>query len=131
MLFVLSSLVSPICLAEESGYKEPSIGLAEFQRSCAVCHGLNAKGNGVMADTLKRTPADLTTLSKRNGGQFPHEKVYQTIEGLDDLAAHGTRDMLIWGQEYKREARRNFENEFLYARGRMFELIFYLESIQE
>lgn len=129
--FLLSNIIALPGFAEEPVSETSPIGQAEYKRSCAVCHGLDAKGNGVMADSLKKNPADLTTLSIRNGGQFPHQRVYETIEGIDQLAAHGSREMPAWGEKYRKEAHLNSEDEFLYFRGLMFELIIYLQSIQE
>ena len=45
----------------------------------------------------KKTPANLTELTQRNGGKFPQLKVYGTIKGENETAAHGTRDMPMWG----------------------------------
>jgi cytochrome c553 len=72
-----------------------------FDTYCAVCHGKEAKGNGQAASSLAKTPADLTRISARNGGKFPDTKVKRYIEGLDEVAAHGTRDMPMWGDLFK------------------------------
>jgi mono/diheme cytochrome c family protein len=69
-----------------------------FREYCAACHGTEGKGNGPAAPALKTVPADLTRISARNGGQFPVVKVRRYIEGLDELPAHGSRDMPVWGQ---------------------------------
>jgi hypothetical protein len=50
---------------------------------------------------LKKPASDLTTLSKKNGGVFPFARVFETIEGTHELKAHGTREMPIWGREYR------------------------------
>ena len=68
-----------------------------FKEYCAVCHGNDAKGSGPAADALKRRPADLTQLSRKNGGTFPELHVMNYIKGQDVVAAHGSRDMPIWG----------------------------------
>ena len=128
---ILSYIIALPSHADDLTNEVSPIGLAEYKRSCAVCHGLDAKGDGVMANSLKKNPTDLTILSKRNDGQFPHQKVYQTIEGLDQLAEHGTREMPIWGEKYRKEARLKSDNEHIYLRGRMFELMIYLQSVQE
>lgn len=72
-----------------------------FDTYCAVCHGKEAKGNGPAAASLTKVPADLTKISARNGGKFPEVKVRRYIEGLDEVPAHGTRDMPIWGDLFK------------------------------
>lgn len=71
---------------------------AMFREYCAPCHGTGGRGNGPAAAALKTVPADLTTLSARNGGKFPDVRVRRYIEGLDEISAHGSRDMPIWGQ---------------------------------
>jgi len=68
-----------------------------FDSYCAVCHGKEAKGNGPAAKALAKVPADLTRISARNGGKFPDVRVRRYIEGLDEVAAHGSRDMPMWG----------------------------------
>lgn len=71
---------------------------AMFREYCAPCHGVTGKGNGPAAPALKSVPADLTMLSARNGGKFPDRRVRRYIEGLDELSAHGSRDMPVWGK---------------------------------
>jgi mono/diheme cytochrome c family protein len=69
-----------------------------FREYCASCHGVTGKGNGPAAAALKSVPADLTMLSARNGGKFPDTRVRRYIEGLDEISAHGSRDMPVWGK---------------------------------
>jgi mono/diheme cytochrome c family protein len=68
-----------------------------FDTYCAVCHGKEGKGNGPAALSLKKAPADLTKISERNAGSFPEVRVKRYIEGADEVAAHGSRDMPVWG----------------------------------
>ena len=79
----------------------PGDAKAMFANYCASCHGLDAKGTGPAAPALKKVPADLTKISARNGGTFPEVKVKRYIEGLDEVAAHGSRDMPMWGRLFK------------------------------
>ena len=79
----------------------PGDAKAMFENYCASCHGLDAKGTGPAALALKKLPADLTKISARNGGAFPEVKVKRYIEGLDEVAAHGSRDMPMWGRLFK------------------------------
>jgi mono/diheme cytochrome c family protein len=65
---------------------------------CAVCHGTDGKGGGPAASALKTPPADLTMLSKNNGGKYPALKVTSTIRGgPSNLPAHGSKEMPVWG----------------------------------
>lgn len=83
--------------------RKPDAGKFEFQASCASCHGVAGKGDGPVAAQLKKPPSDLTQLAKNNGGVFPSARVYEVIEGAD-VASHGTREMPVWGWEYKVQA---------------------------
>ena len=75
----------------------PASGHEMFTTYCAVCHGKAGKGDGPAATALKKTPANLTELTQRNGGKFPELRVYGTIKGEVETPAHGSRDMPIWG----------------------------------
>jgi cytochrome c553 len=68
-----------------------------FDSYCAVCHGKDGKGTGPAAKALAKAPADLTKISARNKGTFPDTQVRRYIQGLDEVAAHGSRDMPMWG----------------------------------
>jgi mono/diheme cytochrome c family protein len=46
-------------------------GKGLYREFCAVCHGVNLKGDGPAAEALKQAPTDLTTIAKRNGRRFP------------------------------------------------------------
>lgn len=72
-------------------------GLEMYKSYCAVCHGLDGKGNGPAADALKVPPTNLTTLSKNNGGKYPSMKVSGSIRGDATVPAHGSKDMPVWG----------------------------------
>ncbi len=78
-----------------------SNGAAMYQSYCVSCHGLDATGSGPAAKALTKAPADLTRISARNGGQFPEVRVKRYIEGADEIAAHGSRDMPIWGSLFR------------------------------
>jgi len=68
-----------------------------YKTYCAVCHGTDGKGNGPAVEALKVPPGDLTTLATKNGGKYPGLKVSAIIRGEEVLAAHGSKDMPIWG----------------------------------
>ncbi|PWU10418.1 MAG: hypothetical protein C5B51_04255 [Terriglobia bacterium] len=79
----------------------PLDGKVMFHEYCAVCHGENAQGNGPAADALKKAPADLTQISRKNSGKFPEIRVMRVIKGDDELAAHGNRAMPVWGTIFR------------------------------
>ena len=85
----------------DNGYVEKGHKL--FRQYCASCHGLDAKGNGPVAASLKTPPADLTVLQKK-GEKFPTDRVMTIIDGeqTDRIEAHGTNKMPVWGTEFRR-----------------------------
>ena len=76
----------------------PASGAEMFTSYCAACHGKDGKGTGPAADALKVPATNLTTLASKNGGKYPSMKVSSVIRGEDVLAAHGSRDMPVWGK---------------------------------
>lgn len=80
--------------------EDADVGKAEYQSSCASCHGADGKGKGPVSGQLKSPPSDLTLLARNNGGSFPEAAVYETISGSKTVAAHGTREMPIWGERF-------------------------------
>lgn len=73
----------------------------DYLQYCAECHGAEGRG----AQPEKRAvpgyvSVDLTQISKRNGGEFPRQKVYDEIEGRQRIAAHFHGDMPRWGTRY-------------------------------
>jgi len=75
----------------------PASGAEMYKTYCAVCHGTDGKGNGPAAEALKTPPSDLTTLASRNEGKYPSLKIAAIIRGEAVLAAHGSKEMPIWG----------------------------------
>ena len=46
------------------------VGKLEYGSNCASCHGITGKGDGVLKPWLTKSPSDITTLAKKNGGVF-------------------------------------------------------------
>jgi mono/diheme cytochrome c family protein len=105
-------------------------GKSEYESSCASCHGASGKGDGALRQHLVTAPADLTTLAKRNGGVFPSQRVWETIDGRTSavIGPHGSREMPIWGNVYQSEDTRPHG---WYVRNRIASLLDYLARIQE
>ena len=97
-----------------------------FQFYCSTCHGREAKGDGPVASTLKRRPPDLTTIARRNGGQFPSEAIVRLVTGDDQPdGSHGSREMPVWGPIF-----RSLEPHDRLTRIRIENVVGYIESIQ-
>lgn len=100
-------------------------GVDLFNQYCAVCHGKDAKGGGPAASALKKTPSDLTRITRLNNGTFPELKVMEAIEGLNTTAAHGTAEMPIWGTLLT-----GIQHDEMMGKMRVFALMKYIEQIQ-
>lgn len=113
------------------------LGKREYENSCAFCHGKDGKSTGAINDLLKKSPADLTTLAKKNKGVFPFDRVYAVIDGREIITAHGDRDMPAWGDRYNSDSVKAAEyymdvpyDAEMFTRSRILSLIDYLNRIQ-
>lgn len=113
-----------LAAAGEAGSEIEDFGRELYLRHCAACHGSDGTGGGPAAAALKTAPSDLTRISQRHDGKFPDREVRRVIDGERPFAAHGSRDMPIWGREF-----RDLHGE-RETKARLFALGGYLKSIQ-
>ena len=97
-------------------------GSADYQVFCASCHGASAKGDGTLAGSLRKRPADLTQLAKKHDGVYPADAVFTAIEG-----GHEKNDMPAWAAVLER-SQESLGPEA--ARARIRSLVNYLETLQ-
>ncbi|HZO80091.1 MAG TPA: c-type cytochrome [Candidatus Binataceae bacterium] len=107
-------------------------GEQEYLFHCASCHGLRARGDGPAAHAFRVRPPDLTLLASRNGGVFPEQHVFATIDGSAVIAAHGTREMPVWGQIFEQQGSYTYDRAATSreVRERIQRLVDYLKSVQ-
>lgn len=72
-------------------------GQRYFLRYCASCHGVNGAGDGPVAKALAKPPTNLRLLGDKYGVPLAAARLAQLIDGRDAVAAHGTREMPVWG----------------------------------
>ena len=97
-----------------------------FRAYCSVCHGLDGKGGGPMAKSLKVAPSNLTTIAMRGGGKFPGARIERIISGEEELpSGHGTREMPIWGPAFSQ-----IDRDQDLSRVRLHNLAEYIEKMQ-
>lgn len=108
------------------GYTDPSSGKDMYVAYCASCHGADGTGNGPAAAALKTPPTDLTMLAIKNNGTFPDAHIAQIIKGDAMTAAHGNKDMPVWGPVFLQMGGHDTAQVQLRIRN----LTRYLESIQ-
>ena len=134
---VLATTAVGILLSTTTSYAQAiDIGRYEFETYCAACHGLDGKGGGPMSMLLTKQVPNLTVLMKNNGGVFPFERAFTVVSGEATVAAHGTREMPIWGDHYKDKAPSQLGPYYQpsdvssYVRGRILALVGYLSTLQ-
>ena len=83
-----------------------------------------------MAEVLKITPANLTTISQRANGSFPADRIVEVIRYGGNMAGHGTTAMPVWGKVFSDEGGGG-KGGGAYSRRAIVELTRYLETIQK
>ncbi len=132
ILFILIFITtSPLIFSNQD---DPVVtGSETFKLKCASCHGEDAKGKKAKDIDINLNAPDLTMISKRNNGQFPVSRIYAIIDGREVLREHGTRSMPTWGDLFLTdtiwEGCSQVDEQIV--RGRIMELILYLDSIQQ
>jgi len=72
-----------------------------YEQHCASCHGVDGRGGTELAQLFEKDPPDLTRIANRRGGWFPEVLVQEIVDGR--FAAHGGRQMPVWGKTLTRE----------------------------
>jgi mono/diheme cytochrome c family protein len=106
---------------------EEDLGARLFFNHCAACHGESAEGDGPVAAAMRVTVPNLRTLTMRSAGVFPTEAVRAYIDGRETTAAHGDRQMPIWGDVFRGPQRGTSQRT---VRRRIAALADFIESIQ-
>ncbi len=122
-----------LTLGLESDAQEHEVqpaGAVLYLQYCASCHGPDGKGNGPVASALRQPPTDLTRLARRAGGHFDEAAVMAVIDGRRIVAAHGPREMPVWGAVFEEELKEQpYPRYTSLLRSRV--LMDYLRSLQQ
>ncbi|HWI17677.1 MAG TPA: universal stress protein [Vicinamibacterales bacterium] len=121
---ILGAMAGPAAAQE---YKQYTPGAELFRTYCASCHGTTARGDGPLASAMNKKPANLTEIAQRNGGSFPSELVFKTIDGRQPVRGHGGPDMPVWGDAFSRSRE---AGDVERVKAVIKSLVDYLESIQ-
>ena len=105
---------------------EPN-GAQLFMNHCAACHGVDGEGGGPVAAVMQTTVPNLRTLAQRSGGTFPSDAVTAYIDGRQVKAAHGDRQMPIWGDVFRGPEQGTAQRT---VRERIAALVTFLKGIQ-
>ena len=122
----LENLVAFVESLQNGAGETRDLGTRLFRTYCATCHGVNALGDGPMANALLQGAPELTRFALRNGGVFPTDRVYDIIDGRG-VRAHGDTEMPIWGDAF-RGGPSGFDEETV--KKRIEAIVNYLRAIQ-
>lgn len=92
-----AAVSAPAVAAEEA----PETGQRLYVKHCASCHGVDGRGGTELAKLFEKEPPDLTRIAIRHGGWFAEVLVTEIVDGR--FAAHGGREMPVWGETLTRE----------------------------
>ena len=127
VLAVLLLMPAGALAQDQPTMKQSVTGGAVYSTYCAVCHGTNARGDGPLASSMTKKPANLTEIAKRNGGTYPSDMVFRTIDGRQPVRGHGGPDMPVWGDAF---AKSREAGDVERVKSVIQSLVDYLESIQ-
>ncbi len=103
LMVIAAALAMFACTSQKPGTMTPEAnadasrgGAKLYRRYCGACHGMDAKGDGIVSAMMTPKPRDLTTL-KRDFGKFPREWLIRVIDGRETVRAHGESNMPVWG----------------------------------
>lgn len=113
---------------DDQGRESLAAGALTYRVYCASCHGEKADGHGPVAPALRIAPPDLTGLAARHGGEYPAAAVERSIDGREEIGAHGRRDMPVWGLAFRDSGRSTEEEAAVQQRIR--DLVAYLRTLQ-
>lgn len=105
------------------------VGYDYYVEACASCHGMDGRGGGPVASSLAIKPPDLTTMAARRNGKYPYDELAAYIDGRKAVAAHGSREMPVWGEQIAEEYPNDPQQDRI-IHGKVLMLLVYLESIQ-
>ena len=123
-----AALLAP-CLADDSKLSPAAQqGKRLYEFHCQSCHGETGRGDGPTADVLTVKPVNLTRLARRNGGEFPLERVVRSIDGRERAPAHGSA-MPVWGLDFQDPSSDVYQEGEV--KRRIDNIIEYLKTIQK
>lgn len=108
-------------------------GKVTYRIYCSNCHGETGHGDGNLAELLSVRPADLTAISRNNGGDFPTDLITQLVDGRETVKGHGLKEMPVWGDAFQKSLQPSWteETDDERAQRKIVEVVAFVESIQK
>ena len=126
-LTAAAAATATLLFAAQAYAADDDLGARLFFNHCAACHGDAAEGDGPVAAAMRVTVPNLRTLATRNDGAFPAEAVRAYIDGREGVAAHGDRQMPVWGDVFRGPEQGTSERT---VRRRIGALVEFIETLQ-
>lgn len=104
----------------------PTSGSQMYANYCAPCHGMDGRGHGAVAAVLRKSPTDLTALTRNNRGRFPDTHIMVVLQNGIDIPSHGAAEMPVWGPILGKMDQANMQDRLL----RISNLSRYIETLQ-
>ncbi len=122
-----TALLAALLIAPQAQAADNDLGARLYFNHCAACHGEDGEGGGPAASTLNLAVPNLRGLAMRQGGVFPAAAVTTYIDGRNMPAAHGGRQMPIWGDVFRGAEQATSERT---ARRRIAALVEFIQTLQ-
>jgi mono/diheme cytochrome c family protein len=103
-------------------------GKHDYDTLCASCHGVTGTGEG--RDLTEANPPDITQLSRKNGGKFPFEQVYRTVDGREMKGSHARFAMPFWGDYLQKQGQQSTPASNAAVKERITAIVRYVETLQ-
>jgi mono/diheme cytochrome c family protein len=129
-LILLIAVSAPAVSREttDSAAQQGDRGKLLYRIHCQNCHGERGAGDGPMAKLLTIQPTDLTSIARRNEGDFPTDRMRLVIDGRSEVRGHGVREMPVWGLSLQQPDRDSDQEKEV--RARIDDLVAHLKTIQ-
>ena len=126
MRIAVAAVLGLVCCAAHAA--DTTFGAELYRQHCAACHGAVGEGDGPVAAVIQTNVPNLRSLQQRAGGVFPADAVTAYVDGRDVKAAHGSRQMPIWGDVFEIDdlPRRDADR----ARGRIDAIVGFIAELQ-
>jgi mono/diheme cytochrome c family protein len=126
---LVAALLGLVILTFSSSAFCQDTGQHDYDRLCASCHGVTGTGEG--RDLTEANPPDITQLSRKNGGKFPFEEVYRTVDGREMKGSHTRFAMPFWGDYLQKQGHENTPASNAAVRERITAIVRYVETLQK
>ncbi len=119
-------LALPLLISACEPTSRQELGKSQFEEHCVACH---SAVSGEIATEGQQMGPDLRLLQPKYGSPLDRDRLARFIDGREELPAHGTRQMPVWGKRLYEDYPQTQGTESV-REGTVAIILDYLESIQ-